>query len=173
MIRPSMKRISMQHPFLRVPTFLWILMVVASGAAAAERLAVGDPVPAFTSQDQHEKPFEFKPGYRHLMITFDMGTAKLANQALTQKGTNYLDRHQAVYVSDIHGMPAIGRFFALPKMRRYRHRIILADSETLLDPFPRREERVTVLELNPQGVIEKIDYWNPKEEAVSQYLKEP
>ena len=59
-------------------------------------------------------------------------------------------------------MPAIGRFFAMPKMRKYPHRIMLADEEGLLVEFPKEEGKVTLFDLDSQGKIQAIRYWDPK-----------
>ena len=69
------------------------------------------------------------------------------------------------------GMPGIGRVFALPKMRRYPHTIILADEENLLARFPTTEKKATVLKLNAQGQVVSITYWDPKAEKVDDILK--
>ena len=44
--------------------------------------------------------------------------------------------HFLGFIANVYGMPAIGRFFAMPKMKKYPHRIMLADAEGLLDEFP-------------------------------------
>ena len=134
---------------------LWLLL--ASSARSAEILSVGDVFPEFQARDQHDRNYVFEPGVRVVLIAFDMSPAKKANKFLAGQPADYLDRNQAVYVANIHGMPGIGRHFALPKMKKYPHRIILADAENLLSPFPSKEKRITVIRLNEQA----IDYWDP------------
>jgi len=68
-------------------------------------------------------------------------------------------------------MPTIGRYFALPRMRKYPHRIVLADTEHLLDPFPRKKDRVTVIRLNDEALVRSISFWNPEEDGLQRYLK--
>jgi hypothetical protein len=68
---------------------------------------------------------------------------------------------------DIHTMPSVARFFALPKMRKYPHRIVLVDSAATLAGFPAQPGRVTVLALTPSGRIQKIGWWNPESEPVA------
>jgi hypothetical protein len=67
---------------------------------------------------------------------------------------------------DIHTMPGIGRLFALPKMRKYPHRIVLVEKAESLNWVPSKPGHVTVLSLNAGGHIQKITYWNPATEAV-------
>jgi len=131
----------------------------------AGELKVGDVVPAFSAQDQFGKEFKFAAGLHFLLLGFDMSSGKAANLKLADLGPDWLEQHAAVYVLDIHTMPGIARVFALPKMRRYPHRIVLAEAENLLAPFPRQPDRITVLVLTTEGKIKEIRYWNPAKEA--------
>lgn len=150
-----------------IATLLWVAaLLLGSPALGAESLNTGDPFPPFTAQDQHGVPFNFEPGIQTVLIAFEMGSSKAANRVLAELPEDYLDEHSAVYVSNIHGMPGIGRRFALPKMRKYPHRIVLADEENLLAPFPHRKGLVTVLELDDAGMIQSVGYWNPGEEPL-------
>ena len=137
---------------------------------AAGELRVGDAVPLFSARDQFGKEFKFQAGLRFLLLGFDMGASKAANLKLADLGSGWLEKQGAVYVLDIHSMPAIARVFALPKMRKYPHRIILAETESLLAPFPRQSERLTVLVLTPEGKIKKIRFWDPASEALAAQL---
>jgi hypothetical protein len=60
--------------------------------------------------------------------------------------------------------------FALPKMRKYPHRIILGDDANLLTPFPQEANKVTVLTVSG-GVVKAIRYWDPASESVVDFLK--
>jgi hypothetical protein len=154
------------HPLRTSRLFLTavFLAAVPTVPAAAAELAVGATAPALEAKDQHEKEFKLGDDVVYLLVAFDMGTGKAANGRLEKKGATWLDEHHAVFVSNIHGMPGVGRMFALPKMRKYPHRIILADAQGLLDAFPQTESRVTVLKLQPGRVIEAISYWDPRKE---------
>jgi len=101
-------------------------------------------------------------GVGHVAVAFTMGVGKSANKALAEQGADYLPDSDAVFIANIYGMPAIGRFFAMPKMRKYPHRIMLADAEGLLDDFPQEEDRVTVFDLDASGRILSIRYWDPE-----------
>ncbi|RME69717.1 MAG: hypothetical protein D6781_07980, partial [Verrucomicrobia bacterium] len=145
---------------LRLPTGLLLAGLLAIGASAAP-LGIGDPMPRIAGQDQHEKPLAVDASTRHVLVSFDMGTGKRANAWLSDQGAAYLPDHRAIFIANIHGMPGIGRMFALPKMRRYAHRILLADEEGLLDDIPREEKKVTVLTLADDGTIAAISFWDP------------
>jgi hypothetical protein len=134
-------------------------------------LKAGDAVPAFSAKDQFGNDFKFEAGLRFLLLGFDMDASKPANLKLADLGAGWLEKHQAAYVLDIHSMPSVARFFALPKMKKYPHRIILGDDEKLLAPFPRQAGRITVLVLTPAGKIQEVRYWNPTTEALDSFLK--
>jgi hypothetical protein len=67
-------------------------------------------------------------------------------------------------------MPGIGRTFALPKMRKYVHQIILGDDAALIANFPEQKGKVTVLSLSG-GKVKSITYWTPGTEGVDGFLK--
>ncbi|MGZ0708365.1 hypothetical protein ACWPKO_08505 [Coraliomargarita sp. W4R53] len=126
-------------------------------------LEPGSAFPALENmQDQHELAYAMPVGVQHVAVAFTMSVGKSANKALAEKGANYLPEKNAVFIANIDGMPAIGRFFAMPKMRKYPHRIMLADADGLLDDFPERENQVTIFDLDASGEIVTVSYWNPE-----------
>ena len=133
----------------------------------AAQLAVGDLVPTISAKDQHGQDFTFTNGTQFLLVATEMSSAKIANHQLADQGAGFLEKHQAVYIMDIHTMPGVARFFAFPKLRRYPQRIVLVDSAEALARFPVQADRVTVLALTPSGHVLKILYWNPASEPVS------
>jgi hypothetical protein len=149
-----------------------VLMIAAlTGVVHAAELAVGDPVPAFSAKDQFGKEFQMRAGLRYLILGFEMSASKAANGRLAALGAGWLEQQQAAYVLDIHTMPAVARFFALPKMRKYPQRIVLGEDGKLLAAFPRKPDRITVLRLTPEGKIQEIRYWNAATDAPGMVLK--
>jgi hypothetical protein len=148
------------------PRFLFIALFCASvgaGLLTAEPLAPGGTFPVLKNmQDQHEVAYEMPKDVKHVAVAFTMSVGKSANQALAEKGAKFLPESKAVFIANIYGMPAVGRLFAMPKMRKYPHRIMLADADGLLDDFPQKEDLVTVFDLDDSGKIIKIHYWDPK-----------
>ena len=155
------------HPLTRHWIAAAIFCVAVAVALPAAELAAGDAVPAFSAKDQFGKEFKFAPGLKFLLLGFDMNAGKAANQKLANLGAGGLERYGAAYVMDIHTMPAVARVFALPKMRKYPHRIILAETADMLATFPHQSENITVFVLTPAGKIREIRYWNPVTEATA------
>lgn len=135
------------------------------GSLSAAELAVGDRFPAWEAIDQHEVAYPLPEGVRTVAVAFTMGVGKSANRTLAKGGATFLPERQAVFVANIHGMPSVARVFAMPKMRKYPHRIMLADAEGLLDSFPQKDGQVTVFRIGPDGRITDIRFWDPDDEA--------
>ena len=138
--------------------------------AHAAQLAVGDAVPAIVANDQHGTAFQFTNGVRFLLIVKEMACSKSANQQLAAEGAGFLEKKQADFLMDIHTMPGFARVFALPKLRKYPHRIVLVDTADALAVFPAQPGRVTVLELTPARRVQKISFWDPDREPVAGVL---
>ena len=68
------------------------------------------------------------------------------------------------------GMPGVGRMFAMPKMKKYSHTIILGDDANLIAKFPEQKNKVTVLKLDG-GKVASVKYWTPGTDALDDYLK--
>ncbi len=156
---------------LKKATLILAAGLLGSTLAMAAPYATGQKVEAFQAKDQHENAFTLKPeDVRFLLVTHDMDTGKKANAALDALGKDYLPAKKAVYVANIHGMPGIGRMFALPKMRKYSHRIILGDDAALIARFPQETGKVTVLQL-ADGKVKNVKYWEPSGEKLDEVLK--
>lgn len=145
--------------------------IASVGIVCAAPYAAGDKVDAFSAEDQHGNAFTLKPAQTNfLLVTHDMKTGKKANGFLTHVGPENLKRDKLVYLANIHGMPGIGRFFALPKMRKYSHTIILGDDPDLIAKFPEEDGKVTVLKLR-RGKVVSVKYWDPTADKLKDFLK--
>lgn len=156
---------------LKKTTAALALTLLGSALSLAAPYEAGQRVEAFQAKDQHEQAFTLKPAEtRFLLVSHDMETGKKANTALTALGKDYLPGKKAVYVANIHGMPGVGRMFALPKMKKYSHRIILGDDAALIARFPQQAGKVTVIAV-ADGKVKAIKYWTPGTDGVDDYLK--
>jgi hypothetical protein len=150
-----------------LPFFLLLSVITAQAdTSSAPAYQVGDKFVAFDALDQHEKSVKVSPqaGVRHLIVSFTMSSGKSANKVFGDKGAAYLEKHHAIFLANIYGMPGIGRMFALPKMKRYPHRIVLGDDEHLLDRFPTEDKMLTMLSFDAQGAITTIRFLDPKQD---------
>ena len=150
---------------------VFLFCAVLVGNLSAEQYVAGSKVVPFEANDQHGKAFKLDNGTRYLLVSADMKTGKKANKILNDKGAGFLEKKKAVYVANIYGMPGIGRLFAFKKMKKYAHRIVYADTEKFMQPYPVEKSKVTVIKLNSSGVIVKISHWDPVTEDISEFLK--
>ncbi len=151
--------------------FAPLLALAADKPAAPEPYKVGDTLAPFTVNDQHEKPFTFAPGPKILLVSYVMSVGKDTNTYLAKQPATFLDDHSAIYMANIYGMPGVGRFFALPKMKKYPHRILLADDEHLLDKHPIKKDHVTLFRLDPTGKITAIEHLDPEKDLPAAFAK--
>jgi hypothetical protein len=150
-----------------------ILLISLFGVvvSSAEPYAKGKKMETFKAKDQHDKDYEFKPSsMKYLLVSHDMETGKKANAVLTTLGKDYFSNHKAAYLANIDGMPKIGRMFAIPKMQKYVHRIILGDDPALIAKFPVQAGKVTVIAISG-GTVQSIEYWSPGETKLDDLLK--
>ncbi len=157
-----------------LPTLIASALILIAGVPslqAQQVYAVGSPIESFAAKDQHDQWFTLEPAkLRYLLVSHDMETGKQANAVLTTLGKDYLGSKQAIYLANIHGMPGIGRMFAMPKMKKYTHRIILGDDAALIAKFPQQVGKVTVLGLE-SGKVTTVQYWTPGNEPLDSLLK--
>lgn len=144
-----------------------VLTTPALRAAATQPYAVGAAFAGFETKDQHDKPFRYTGGARRVVVSFEMDTGKAANAFLEKQPADYLARNDTLFIANIHGMPGIARTFAMPKMRRYPHRILLADAEDFLARYPQKENHLTVLLLDGHDAITAIRFVAKKEAAAA------
>ena len=138
-------------------------LVAITFAPAAEPYAVGDRFDAFTTRDQHDVIYTLTPEVRTIIVAFSMPVAKAANRFFEKQPVNLLPSHHAVFVANIYGMPSVGRFFALPKMRNYPHRILLADAERFFDRYSQQEGKLTVFRLDSSALITSVAFVEPEQ----------
>jgi hypothetical protein len=132
----------------------------AEDAPPAAARAVGDRIESFELLDAHGQPGRIDESVRLLLFAADMDAGGLVNDALEEDPSlQDLAARGAVFVSDIHRMPAlITRLFALPSMRRRPYRMLL-DREAAGPSarIPREEGKVTLLDLDSL-TIRRIEY---------------
>jgi hypothetical protein len=140
---------------------------LSGGVLHAAPLETGGSIPKISARDQHGADYVFTNGTAFLLIALDMESAKAANKKLAEQGAGFLEKHGAVYLMDIHAMPGIARYFALPKMRKYPHRIVLMETADALNWVPAKAGHITILKLTPEGRIKTVSYWQPAAEPAA------
>jgi len=105
-------------------------------------------------EDAFEKKVSIPNGTKRIIVSFDKKGNALMSEYLNEQPKGFLDTHNAVYIGDIHKMPAIITYmFARPKMKKYNFTIFLYQGEDLASFVPYEEEKVTVLIVDESGNI--------------------
>jgi hypothetical protein len=134
----------------KAQAFVAVLLccVPAATVRAMPEVQPGAQLTPFTLRDQHAAPQTVDATTRLLLVTRDKDASTLVNEVLG-RSPELLRARSALYVADISGMPGVvTKLFALPKMRKYPYRVLLARDRAALPPLPSREGHVTVLRLD-------------------------
>lgn len=117
------------------------------------QLQVGDAVELTGLQNQFGEPLVLGRTLRKLLFVPDRAAGEVLHEALQERGERFLERHQAVVIADISGMPGfISRFIAVPKMRSYSYAVYLGRKAGATQTLPRRRGRMTLLELDRRRI---------------------
>lgn len=119
---------------------------------------IGQSVMPLDLQDQFGKKITLKVMPKTLIMAFEKGTGAIVNDYLAAQGQGYLKKNNAGFVADISQMPNfVTEAFALPKMRKYPHTVLLIRDEEQGLRFPGEEEKITVMKF--QGnFLTKIEF---------------
>ena len=124
--------------------------IVACALLAVSLMAapykIGQSVSPLVLSDQHGKKLTMKVMPKTLIMAFEKDTGATVNEFLLASGKEYLKKNNAGFVADISQMPNfITETFALPKMRKYPHTVLLIRDEEQGLRFPIQEDKITVM----------------------------
>ncbi len=135
-----------------------VVLLLAFMSLWGDPYKVGQSVLPLSLSDQFGKKYTLKVMPSTLILAFEKGTAATVNDYLAAQGKGYLGKYKAAFVADISQMPNfITESFALPKMRKYPHTVLLIRDEEQGLLFPGEEEKITVLKFRGNFVT-KIDF---------------
>lgn len=111
----------------------------------------------FTLSDQFDKIHTVSSDVKTIIISFEKETGADINEFLSTKEANFLEKNNAIFIANISGMPSIiSSMFALPKMRKYKHNILLIYDDDD-KRFIQKDDYSTLYKLE-NGVIKSISY---------------
>lgn len=134
-----------------------ILLMIAFSVWAAP-YKVGQSVMPLDLNDQFGKRVTLKAMPKTLILAFEKGTGATVNEYLTVQEKGYLAKNKAAFVADISQMPKfITESFALPKMRKYTHTVLLIQDEEQGLNFPAQDGKVTVMKFRG-NFLTKVEF---------------
>lgn len=133
----------------------WPVVAKSQGTAG---VAVGQPLPALTLKDQHDKPWQITPGTRLVIFAAGRKASNVVQSVLQALPKDQLTRKNALYLADMSKMPGfVTRTFALPALREMPYLIGVSQGDATLAAWPRQTDAVTLIELE-QNMVKRISY---------------
>ncbi|WP_428026474.1 hypothetical protein [Arcobacter sp.] len=121
----------------------------------ANSFEVNQNIGTFSLPNQFDEKQTIDSSIETLVVSFEKDTGKDVNEFLSSKDKDFLKNHHAAFIANISGMPSIiTKMFALPKMRGYKHNVLLIYDEED-KRFKSQEDKSTVYKLK-DGVIKTI-----------------
>ena len=123
----------------------------------ASNFSIGDQIQAFTLPDQFGKEHTIDSSIKTIIVSFEKATGADMNKFLNAHEPNYLKNHHAVFIANISQMPSlITKLFAMPKMKKYKHTILIINDEDN-HQFLHYEDKIVIYTLK-NGVISEINF---------------
>jgi len=140
-----------------------LLLIPVLAFAEVPTLKVGDALPVFQLNDQHDKTFPLPADTRLIVFTADKSAAEMINGLLKQQAADYMSQRKMVYIADISAMPGfITSMIALPKMRDYAYRVAVGAEKAQTEMLPRAVDNVTVIGIE-SGKVKSIQQFKETE----------
>jgi hypothetical protein len=134
-------------------------MILLVLAAFSKPINIGDTLPDITLKDQFGNTHTIDKNISKIIITFDKKSSLLANKFISMKkeSSHYLSEHNMAFVANISKMPSlITKLFAMPKMKKYEHTILLINDDEN-DMFLSERKHISIYELK-DGKVKDIKY---------------
>ncbi len=123
----------------------------------ANNFKISDHISSFLIPDQFNKLHTIDENIQTIIVSFEKGTSTDINKFLKSKKDNFLEQHKSVFIANITDMPSIlTKFFAIPKMKTYKHKILLINDEND-HRFTKKDSKITIYKLK-NGIIKNIFY---------------
>lgn len=130
-----------------------LLLLLIPFLLSAQMLQITDSVNAVTLQSQHEKSITLRED-GVWVIAWDKETTRVANRYFEK----YPMKKNEQMIIDVSQVPSgILTLFVLPRMRGYKHEILLSYDELYNQTLPYKENAVTVLHLK-DAKVQSIDF---------------
>ena len=144
--------------------FMLLVLALPLGVFA-EKVEKGQPFPVYTLEDPHGVTNTLKAETRFVIVASEMPISKSITTWLSAKAPDFLEQHNAEYVSDVTPMPAIISYlFAKPKMRKYPFRMLLAEYPSFAKTYPSQEGKLALFVLDANRVITDLHFLAKPEE---------
>ena len=129
---------------------LWVPLALLAGP-----VEVGQPLPALTLKDQHDKAWQIEVDTKLVLFAAGRKASNLALAVLSAQPKGFLEQRNAVYLADMSRMPGfVTRTFALPSLREQPFRVGVSLDERVLADGPAQPDAVLLIDLE-QGRVSR------------------
>lgn len=133
---------------------LFILICVYTNAST---LKIDDKISSFSLTNQFDKIHRITGEISIIIVTFQKETTNLVNEFLSTKNSDFLDKNNTIFVSNISAIPSIVvKMFTIPKMRDYKYDILLIYNENS-KKFKEEDDKITVYFIE-NGFVKDIKF---------------
>ncbi len=133
---------------------LFILICVYTNSST---LKIDDKISSFSLTNQFDKIHRITGEISIIIVTFQKETTNLVNDFLSSKNSDFLDKNNTLFISDISAIPSIVvKMFTIPKMRDYKYDILLIYNENS-KKFKEEENKITVYFIE-NGFVKDIKF---------------
>lgn len=142
-----------------------LLIICCANIVNAEPYKIGTQIPDFSLKDQHGQMHKIDQTVRLILFCKGMRGQNIIKETLDKTNKGYLTNHHTIYIVDNSGMPRlIGKFIALPKLRKRPYLILLDSGPSVTKDFPSKKDKVTLLYMS-NYIIKAIEFVDTPEDV--------
>lgn len=140
-----------------------ILLTLLCFFAKAATLKIDDKISTFSLPNQFDRIYTINSEISMIIIAFQKEDAKLINDFLSAKNSDFLENKHAIFINNISKTSQIiVKLFTIPELRDYKYNVLLIYNENS-KRFLEQEGKITVY-LIKDGIVKDIKYISSKEE---------
>ncbi len=123
---------------------------------------VSKKIDKFSLFNQFDKKVTIDENIKYMLVSFGKNSSETINDFI-EENQRVLTKNNIVFIANISKMPSIIiKMFAIPKMRSFKHNILLVYDENN-NNFKEKQNYITLYKLD-KLVVKKIDFLESKED---------
>lgn len=123
---------------------------------------VSKKIDKFSLFNQFDKKVTIDENIKYMLVSFGKNSSETINDFI-EENQGVLTKNNIVFIANISKMPSIIiKMFAIPKMRSFKHNILLVYDENN-NNFKEKQNYITLYKLD-KLVVKKIDFLESKED---------
>ncbi len=142
--------------------FTIIICILFANYVFCSTYEVSKKIDKFSLFNQFDKKITIDEDTKYMLVSFEKNSSETINSFI-EKNKGFLTKNNTVFIVNISKMPSIIlKMFAIPKMRNFKHNILLVYDENN-NNFKEKQNCITLYKLD-KLVVKKIDFLESKED---------